>query len=242
MRSAESWEPTTIIPSEAGWTANLAYIAPWSTHVTSLEYPAYSTIIERYASGDLLDVGAGTVPYYGIYKDKVENVVTIDWPNSLHELNHVDIYSNLNRGLPIKNESFDTILLGDVLEHINEPANLINECARVLKNSGNVMIFVPFLYGLHEEPNDHFRYTEHGLRHLISSAGLSVKELNIYGGGPDVVLDTVEIMIKNNPLLSKGFRILSPYVTSSNTYKNLRDKYSKVLPLGYTVVADKSRS
>ncbi len=107
---------------------------------------------------------AGLFPLYGVYKDLVRDTVCVDWDQSLHPSPHLDYTCNLNGVLPLKDEEFDTILLTDVLEHIQDPFCLWKEMTRVLKHGGKVIVGVPFLYPIHEAPHDYFRYTEHALR------------------------------------------------------------------------------
>jgi hypothetical protein len=44
-----------------------------------------------------------------------------------------------------------------------------------------LLLSVPFLARLHEEPHDYFRYTEHALRAMLTSAGFGVEEIVVIG-------------------------------------------------------------
>jgi len=57
----------------------------------------------------------------------------------------VDVVHDLNHPLPFEDESFDYILLDNVLEHFERPAavRLINEMDRVLVDQGKAKIVVP---------------------------------------------------------------------------------------------------
>lgn len=47
--------------------------------------------------------------------------------------------------LPFKDNYFDVVFLFDVIEHVENPARMINECARVLKKSGLLYVeFTPY--------------------------------------------------------------------------------------------------
>lgn len=77
--------------------------------------------------------------------------------------------------LPFADNSFDAVLTTKVLlEHISEPGETIREFARVLKPGGEAFIIAPFIVLLHQQPNDFFRFTEFGIRHLFKKAGLEV--------------------------------------------------------------------
>ncbi len=56
--------------------------------------------------------------------------------------------------LPFDNESFDTVILSEILEHLVHPEKVLSEAKRVLKDGGKVIITVP--YGLNPDP-DHKR-------------------------------------------------------------------------------------
>lgn len=53
------------------------------------------------------------------------------------------ILLDLRNKLPIKNNCIDGIILSDVIEHIQNPKNLIFECHRILKKNGKLIIFTP---------------------------------------------------------------------------------------------------
>ena len=63
------------------------------------------------------------------------------------------------------------MLCTQVLEHVAEPAAVLAELRRVLRDGGELWLTVPFVGELHEEPHDHYRYTSHGLRGLCERAG-----------------------------------------------------------------------
>ncbi|MGB2815037.1 MAG: methyltransferase domain-containing protein [Dehalococcoidales bacterium] len=50
--------------------------------------------------------------------------------------------------LPFKNESFDTVVLGEVIEHLSCPTRLLEECYRVLKSDGSLCITTPNVYSI----------------------------------------------------------------------------------------------
>ena len=56
--------------------------------------------------------------------------------------------------LSFEDDSFDTVILGEILEHLNHPEKVLKEAKRVLKHEGIAIITVPF--GLNPDP-DHKR-------------------------------------------------------------------------------------
>ncbi len=67
---------------------------------------------------------------------------------------------------PLAGDAFDWIFMLEVLEHVKEPQRAIENICRALKPGGRLVLSTPFLFPLHDRPNDYFRYTEYGLRHL----------------------------------------------------------------------------
>ncbi len=55
----------------------------------------------------------------------------------------------------------------EVLEHADAPEQAISEIHRVLKKDGILLLSTPFLFEIHDRPNDYYRFTEFGLRHLL---------------------------------------------------------------------------
>jgi SAM-dependent methyltransferase len=82
--------------------------------------------------------------------------------------------------LPYKSDTFDCILLGDVMEHFEEPLPLLQESSRVLHSNGELIISVPafrWLWGPHDEHNNHTdRYTMNRLSNTVSRAGFTLME------------------------------------------------------------------
>jgi len=64
--------------------------------------------------------------------------------------------------------SFDTVFLLEVLEHVRNPFQAVSELEMVVKTGGQVVMSSPFILGIHDAPNDFFRFTEHGLKILFS--------------------------------------------------------------------------
>ncbi len=88
-----------------------------------------------------------------------------------------DIYS-----LPFASNTFDALLNVDVLEHLNEPKNALQEFNRVLKPRGRLFLIAPQGYGEHGAPYDFFRFTSFGLRYLFNQVGLETLSIEPLGG------------------------------------------------------------
>jgi SAM-dependent methyltransferase len=188
VRRVEDWRPTKIERSGATFRVRPEGIGPGSLlmalAMTESLLPCLSAL-----SGRIADLGAGHVPFYEAYASAVREVVCVDWSNSLHGVTHADVIADLGRPLPFAAASFDGVLFSSVLEHLADPAAALAEAARILRPGGALVLEVPFLYWLHEEPHDFGRYTEHALRRFADIAGFDVNRLEAYGGIAAVIGD-----------------------------------------------------
>jgi SAM-dependent methyltransferase len=71
------------------------------------------------------------------------------------------------RRLPVRDAAFDVVLCTEMLEHVPEPQQAIDEMWRVLKPGGTLVLTTRFLFPIHDAPHDYFRFTKYGLRHLL---------------------------------------------------------------------------
>ncbi len=118
---------------------------------------------------DVLDAGAGDAPYRSLFAHC--DYLTHDWSQSPHPgARSADLISDLAE-LHVDAGSFDLVVCTEVLEHVPYPAAALTELHRVLRPGGRIFVTVPFVGDLHEEPHDYYRYTSHGLRHLLTDAG-----------------------------------------------------------------------
>lgn len=126
-----------------------------------------------YFKGILLNAGCGDITYEFIYKNWVDNLVLYDWPQTVHNKDSIDLFGSVME-LPFADNVFDVVLCTEVLEHIPEPQKTLSEFFRVLKPTGHVILSVPFIYQMHEQPYDFFRYTYYGLRYLLEKSGFLI--------------------------------------------------------------------
>lgn len=70
--------------------------------------------------------------------------------------------------LPFRSASVDGVVMCELLEHVPFPQGVVAEAHRVLRPGGLLLGSVPFIMGLHGDPDDFFRYTESGLRQLLT--------------------------------------------------------------------------
>ena len=131
------------------------------------------------SSGSLrvLDVGCGDKTYMKFVGDNEYIGIDVEVSGRADSKKLPDIIFN-GQDIPLKDNSVDIILFLEVLEHVTKPDDLMIEIDRVLKDSGTLILSVPFIWPLHEEPYDFRRFTHHGIQAFARKFGFEVKKIN----------------------------------------------------------------
>lgn len=127
-------------------------------------------LISKHLTGKCLDVGCGI----GSFAQHRPNTDTCDInPVNVEEIKSKNIESRLivNDKIPYDTNSYDSVLLDNVLEHIQDPKTLIEEIHRVLKASGKLIVGVPGQCGFNAEVDHKVFYTNSRLVTLFSRFG-----------------------------------------------------------------------
>lgn len=105
--------------------------------------------------------------------------------------------------LPFRISSVDAVLMREILEHIHSPVEAIAEAHRVLRPGGILCGSVPFMFPVHADPSDYFRYTGEGLRHLLKAfrAAKVVAHGNHFGAAWTLVSSRSRIWRVFNPVM-----------------------------------------
>jgi SAM-dependent methyltransferase len=133
----------------------------------------------KFAQGNLLDIGCGNKPYETVFRPSVKTYVGCDIAQS--SLRRVDLICDAT-AIPLPDESVDTVLSTQTLEHVADHRALLIEAFRLLRPGGVLILSAPMYWCLHEEPYDFFRFTSYGLRHLLTATGFEVVDLQANGG------------------------------------------------------------
>lgn len=116
--------------------------------------------------GKLLIVGGGTVGRgtESIFQSNRIDVVSFD----IYYSDYVSFIADAHY-IPLKDNSFDVVIIQYVLEHVAEPNVVAEEIERVLKPDGIVYAETPFLEQVHEAQYDYTRFTHSGHRFLFKN-------------------------------------------------------------------------
>ena len=97
------------------------------------------------------------------------------------DYSRVDVAGDLQR-LALRTGCLDAAISVVTLEHLARPAEALAELARVLKPRGELLLVAPLLWEVHQAPHDYFRFTRHGITHLLESAGFEIERCDPLGG------------------------------------------------------------
>lgn len=124
-----------------------------------------------FLNGRVLDVGCGI----GDFLINRKNTVGID-------INEAIVNYCKNKGLnvhlfqngifPFENKYFDGIIMDNVIEHIDDPENIIKEIIRVSKTNAHIIIGVPGLKGYKADSDHKKYYDEKKLAETLEQFGL----------------------------------------------------------------------
>jgi SAM-dependent methyltransferase len=141
--------------------------------------------LEKYASqylnGRLIDIGCGEKPYAKILSSHIKEHVGVDHEASIHSKSKVDLFGTAYQ-IPIEDCTFDSAICTAVLEHLEEPELALRECHRVLKPGGVAIYSVPFIWHLHEQPRDFYRFSKYGLEYLFNKVDFEIIEIHALSG------------------------------------------------------------
>jgi SAM-dependent methyltransferase len=158
----------------------LAVIKPplWNSYryVSVLTRKAYESaipgLLEPGRKYDVLDYGCGARPYEYLFE------------NNLNKYTGIDVGSNPRADkligpqdpLPENDEQYDFVLSSQVLEHVENVDKYMDECRRVLRNDGHLLLSTHGTWQFHASPYDYNRWTHLGLKLLLKKHGFEVEK------------------------------------------------------------------
>lgn len=132
-----------------------------------------SFLLSRNIKGDHLglDIGAGDGIFHKFLN--LQQIVKIDFTN----YPEINVIHDINNSLPFASNSFDYVLMTNVLEHLYDN-NIISEAHRLLRKKARLYLTVPFLLDIHQKPYDFHRYTNLWLEKKLSDVGFDIEYIS----------------------------------------------------------------
>jgi len=152
--------------------------------------------------GCVLEIGNGRKNRRGRFRPPLEKVdawIYLDLENDRRPHLQSDVEQ-----LPLGNAIFDTVVCLEVLEYVTRPKEALLEMKRVLKSTGKVILSTPFMHRA-DTSHDYWRFSEHGLQHLLKEAGFNMRWLYTQGHALAVAVNILKYAIYSQPV--KWYRI-----------------------------------
>ena len=149
----------------------------------------------------ILDLGCGNKPYY--HNNVNGKLVCFDIKKT--KIN--DVIGDAS-SLPFKNNAFDVILSINSFYYFNNPFISVKEVSRILKKNGKFILIMPFIYPIHDAPDDKYRFTEFGIKSLLED-DFAIKELQCIGGIFNLPAVIMHSLLKGFRFMPKPFKIIS---------------------------------
>ena len=165
--------------------------------------------IQKYASGNLLDIGCGNKPYKIFFENKIESYTGCDIIQS--DRNEVDIICPAT-DIPLPDNCKDTVFTTQVIEHVADHQKLLSEAYRILKPGGYIILSGPMYWEHHEQPFDFFRFTSFGFDYIFTKCGF--KEIQIIPCGGkwaltgQVILNSFRSSFNNKSFSRRLFKVV----------------------------------
>jgi ubiquinone/menaquinone biosynthesis C-methylase UbiE len=178
-------------------------------------------------NGRMLDVGCGDRWVERCLPSNTD-YVGLDYPTTISKgyAGKADVFAD-GQCLPFASNSFDTVILMDVLEHLPAPDLAISEAWRILKPGGILLIQVPFLYPLHDQPHDFQRWSKQGLQVLLTKHFFTLNSMTYQGHALETAAALMAMALAHSVLDSARHKhitlLLAPLLLSAIPVINLRD-------------------
>jgi SAM-dependent methyltransferase len=202
----------------------------------NVRFNIVSSIIAKYKLNNLLDVGAGSGKLGRDIKEKNSKFeYYFDEPD-------IDANKQLIKDFGQKykatknNRKFESIALLDVLEHVENPINLLEDCFSKLQKGGVMIISVPayqFLWSNWDVLLGHYkRYTVRSMSELLDNFNIEILEKNYLF--PELLFPA--FLRKISKTKSEKFPKIPDFINRIFYFFSLIiSKFRRVVPFGLSV-------
>jgi ubiquinone/menaquinone biosynthesis C-methylase UbiE len=152
-----------------------------------------SLLLDAFLAGTpgrvVLDVGAGSGTFSNLMAARGFDVTSTDVTEAALEVLRTRVSGPVERAdatsLPFPASAFDGVILGEVLEHVEDDGAALLEAARVLRPNGILAVSVPrnpAWFSPSDEWAGHFRrYTRAELEGRVAAAGFEILSCSAWG-------------------------------------------------------------
>jgi 2-polyprenyl-3-methyl-5-hydroxy-6-metoxy-1,4-benzoquinol methylase len=199
--------------------------------------------------GKILDIGAATGSYLSVFKKGGWEVFGIELSDYIRDVARrvysLSLFPDLKTAA-FPDDYFDLIIMIQVIEHISDPMDIIQNVARVLKPGGILYISTPNFASLNAQkmkaewpslhPGEHlFFYTPNTIKNILMKCNLKI-----------IKIETMQLLVTGFHLnrvfgqKQSGYIVKVSNVLFSGLKRKLREWLGKILPGdGLEVIARK---
>lgn len=186
----------------------------------------------------VVNIGSG-----GITENFLKSFKNIDLKSiDIDKSRNPDFVEDITKLESFKKLNFipDVICCFEVLEHIKSPEEAVNNLFKLSDVNTKILISVPFNFPIHDEPNDYFRFTKYGIKHLFKEFS-TIEIIERDGWIDNIFVFITRLKFSKNYIL-KGISVL--FILIYHIIFPLTDVIQKLLKFknittGYFVVAKK---
>lgn len=135
--------------------------------------------IAKNCKGFTLDLGSAEGKLHGYLKKEkqIRKLIGAD----IIKNENVDLIHDLNKfPYPFKTNTFDSVVAGEIIEHLKEPYQFLKEVKHILKKRGRLILTTPnsqmFFYRTWKHPQHKYCWDIFTLKRLLLSVGFKIKE------------------------------------------------------------------
>lgn len=174
--------------------------------------------------GSLLDIGCGYMPYRQLVlspPSRAERYIGMDLGGNDYQ--KPDIMWD-GRRIPLPDASVDCAMATEVFEHCPDPTAVMAEALRVLRPGGVLFFTVPFLWPLHDQPHDEYRFTPISLERHLRAAGFEDVRLRAQGGWDASLAQMIGLWVRRRPMSGRMRALLSRVAVPAVRWLTSRDR------------------
>lgn len=143
----------------------------------------------------IIDFGCGRMKYKSYLLHNAQSYFGIDHPTE--HLNYIsddkpDMLTDFEK-VNINSNTFDTAIMFEVLEYLDNPSAVLDEIFRILKPNGKFVMTAPFMYPIHDSKIDKNRFTKVKISLLLKKARF--KNIKIKYQGNFAIFFTNSILV-----------------------------------------------
>lgn len=236
-------------PAAAFDDADLELAATLDSLEGATNYSAW--ILEQmgpYLGSHLLEVGAGHGTFTELLAGGDRRVVAVDLSQRCAEVlrdrfaGHTGVHvAQGDHAVAVPEGPFDTVVMINVLEHIEDDASVLDDLSRMLRPGGRLVLWVPALPGLYSEFDrrvGHYRrYRLAELRSRLDTAGFKADDLHYANAIGAVGWWVSARMLRGNPTAGRGVRYFDRFLVP--LVRRLESWYRP--PFGQSILAVATR-